>query len=177
MLSITFLLHNTFVMELYVKSQLISSHMLKVLITISIIFLSITYILFGEEATNLELKKGTIDINVQNLRNNNGAVRIALYASSDSFCIKGKEFRSAVIKPNEKKAITQFTEIPYGEFAIALYHDENNDDKFNMGLLYIIFRERFGFSNNARPLFSQPDFKRAKFILDSETQSITIKAQ
>ena len=151
--------------------------MLKVIITILIIFLSLTRILLGEEVTNLELKKGTIEINVQNLRNNNGSVRIALYASSDTFCIKGKEFRSAVIKPNEKKAITQFTEIPYGEFAIALYHDENNDDNFKMGLLYIIFRERYGFSNDARPLFSQPDFERAKFILDSETQSITITAQ
>ena len=151
--------------------------MLKVIITILIIFLSLTRILLGEEVTNLELKKGTIEINVQNLRNNNGSVRIALYASSDTFCIKGKEFRSAVIKPNEKKAITQFPEIPYGEFAIALYHDENNDDKFKMGLLYIIFRERYGFSNDARPLFSQPDFERAKFILDSETQSITITAQ
>ena len=142
--------------------------MLKVIITILIIFLSLTPILLGEEVTNLELKKGTIEINVQNLRNNNGSVRIALYASSDTFCIKGKEFRSAVIKPNEKKAITQF---------IALYHDENNDDNFKMGLLFIIFRERYGFSNDARPLFSQPDFERAKFILDSETQSITITAQ
>ena len=151
--------------------------MRKVLIPILISILNITCILLGEDATNLELSEGTIEINVQRLRNNNGSVRIALYASSDAFCKKGKEIRVAVLKPKEKKAIVKITEIPFGEYAIALYHDENNDDKFNKGLSYIFFRERFGFSNNVKPIFSPPDFESAKFILDSEIQSITITAQ
>jgi uncharacterized protein (DUF2141 family) len=151
--------------------------MVKVLITILIFILSLTCILLVGEATNPDLMEGTIEINVQRLRNNNGSVRIALYASSDTFCKKGKEIREVVIKPKEKRAIVKITEIPFGEYAIALYHDENNDDKFNKGLLYLVFREKFGFSNDVKPMFTPPDFESAKFTLDSKSQSITITAQ
>ena len=136
-----------------------------------------TCILLGEDAIKSEVKDGTIHVNVLRLRNNNGSVRIALYNSSDTFCKKGKEFRGTAITPTEKNAVALFTELPRDEYAVALYHDENNDDKFNKGLFFLIFRERYGFSNDAKPIFKPPDFEDAKFILDSETKTITINAQ
>ncbi len=151
--------------------------MRKILIQIVLSLVSVNCMLSSEEAKRPEMKNGTNKINVLRLKNNNGSVRIALYNSSDTFCMRGKEFRSRVIKPSEKKAIAQFTELPRDEYAIALFHDENNDDKFNKGLLFIIFRERYGFSNDAKPLFSPPDFEDAKFILDSDPKIITITAQ
>lgn len=159
------------------KFQLGSYRMPKILSIKLIIFLSLTGIFLDAEEFNPELKKGTIEIHIQKLRNNNGYVRIALYTSSDTFCKKGKEFRAIVIKPKEKKVIVHISEIPFGEYAIALYHDENNDDKFNKGLFNIVFRERFGFSNNIRPIFTSPEFEKTKFFLGSEFQSITITAQ
>jgi uncharacterized protein (DUF2141 family) len=48
-----------------------------------------------------------------------------------------------------------------GTYAIAAYHDEDNDDKFDRFLL--ILREGYGFSNDVRPGLRAPAFDEAAF--------------
>jgi len=48
-----------------------------------------------------------------------------------------------------------------GVYAFAVYHDANNNGRFDHNLLTGI--EGFGFSNNPHTLFSAPSFDQAKF--------------
>jgi uncharacterized protein (DUF2141 family) len=63
--------------------------------------------------------------------------------------------------------------IPAGIYAIACYHDENNNGKLDSNLLGIPV-EGTGASNNARGSMGPPKFQDAKFVINSDT-SQTIK--
>jgi len=63
--------------------------------------------------------------------------------------------------------------VPYGNYAVAVFRDENNNDKID----YNIFgapTEQYGFSNDASGFFSAPSFEQASFKLSSSAHKIVI---
>jgi uncharacterized protein (DUF2141 family) len=58
--------------------------------------------------------------------------------------------------------------IPQGTYAIACYHDENNNGKLDTKFMGIP-KEGTGASNDARGTMGPPKFKDAKFQLVSDT--------
>lgn len=80
----------------------------------------------------------------------------------------------ARIRKGEAKAF--FDDAPYGEYAIALFHDEDNDGKLAYGALGIP-KEGYGFSNDARGRFGPPSFDKARFKLDSAEKAVSIKVK
>jgi uncharacterized protein (DUF2141 family) len=58
--------------------------------------------------------------------------------------------------------------IQQGEYAIALYHDKNNNAVCDSNF-FGIPTEGFGFSNNVRPFLSAPSFRKAKINLVEDT--------
>ena len=58
-------------------------------------------------------------------------------------------------------------DIPDGNYAIAILHDENNDGDMNYSVK--IPREGFGFSNDAKTKLAPPKFKAAEFEKKGET--------
>ena len=99
----------------------------------------------------------------------------------------GPEIRGAYSYPKEpsaayrlsfsdihnSKSIVLLAGIPQGTYAIACYHDENDNGKLDSNFLGIP-KEGTGASNNARGSIGPPKFKDAKFQLVSDT-SLTIK--
>jgi uncharacterized protein (DUF2141 family) len=63
--------------------------------------------------------------------------------------------------------------LPYGEFAFAVYHDENNSGEIDKNLIGIP-KERYAFSNNIKPTFKAPSFEDCKFNYDKNTDVIRI---
>jgi len=64
--------------------------------------------------------------------------------------------------------------VPAGEYAIALYHDENNNGKCDRNF-FGIPKEGFAFSNNVKPFLSAPSFKSCKFSVPQRKKiSITL---
>ena len=129
----------------------------------------------GANLAEGKLLSGTLNIQISGLRSKKGTLRIGLFNSKETFSKKGKAIRSAVVKPNSREAETSFKELPYGYYAISLYHDENDNDKYNLGLV-LFSRERYGFSNNVKPgLRGPPSFEAAMFLMNSNEQVVTIK--
>ena len=58
-------------------------------------------------------------------------------------------------------------EIPEGEYAIAVFHDENTNGKLDTNFLGIP-KEQYGFSNHAKGQMKPPKFEDAKFKLTNE---------
>jgi uncharacterized protein (DUF2141 family) len=117
---------------------------------------------------------GTIILTVVGLNNDNGDIKVGLFNSAQSFSGKIKEkYGGSVIKIFDKKAQCIFSNIPYGEYAIKLFHDEDRDDKINTNFLGIP-SEQYGFSNNAKGIFGIPSFDNAKFVVSSDTVRVEI---
>ena len=125
---------------------------------------------------NREPPSGVLDIRVTGLPSDSGVVRVALFASEDSFPKSGREFRKAIVRPIGKIGTVIFKNIPYGLYAVALYHDKNENDVFDRGFLGLPL-EKYGFSNNARTTLKAPKFKKVRFAVDRQHKVIEIKVR
>ncbi|RPH89344.1 MAG: DUF2141 domain-containing protein [Calditrichaeota bacterium] len=127
-------------------------------------------------AQNEESKQivGNMTIIVSGLKNNNGNVKIGLFNSKESYNGDSQLFKGANIKIENKQVKWEVKNIPFGEYAIKAFHDEDIDDKMDTNFLGIP-TESYGFSNNAKARFGPPSFDEAKFYFDTQDMQIDIE--
>lgn len=102
-----------------------------------------------------------LDVTVNKIKQVSGVMVISLYNKESSFPIEGKEFRINLVEVASHSVSTTFNNLVPGEYAVALYHDQNSDEICNLGL-FGIPKEGFGFSRNFRPKWSAPHYNDCK---------------
>jgi uncharacterized protein (DUF2141 family) len=121
---------------------------------------------------------GRIRLEIVGFKNDKGQVLINLFSSKSA---KGfpsdpkAAFKSAVIEKIENgQASIEFEQVPFGDYAIALIHDENLNNELDTNLLGIP-KEGYAFSNNYRPRVRAPRFKDAAFTLNRSSKSLRLE--
>ncbi len=112
----------------------------------------------------------TLDVEIVGVANDSGDVHVALYNDPAGFPkSQGMMIETeAPIKNGVARAT--FKGLTAGQYAIAIYHDENGSNKFDQGLFGIPL-EDFGFSNDVTVFLSAPEFEDAAFdVLESGTK-------
>jgi uncharacterized protein (DUF2141 family) len=118
-----------------------------------------------------------LHLKITNLRNNQGKVRICLYQSDNGFpSHPEKAYRIAKADVQQGRSEATFTDLPLGEYAIALIHDENVNEKLDTNFMGIP-KEGYGASNNAGGKFGPPKFEDARFTLDKPVMVMEIKVK
>ena len=112
-----------------------------------------------------------LTVTVTGLRSDQGAVHVALYDSRDGFPDSDSILEDRVVPA--ASAVARFAGIAPGTYAVAVYHDENDNDEFDQGFLGIP-REGYAFSRGAGALFGPPDFDDAAFGVEAGGTAITI---
>lgn len=103
---------------------------------------------------------------VQGINKAEGELRIAMFDSKDAYT---KEPVYAVVLPiYDDKVEWKVPDLPFGEYAIAVYHDKNTNGKLDTNFLGIP-KEEYGFSNNARGKFGPASWEDAKFSVSENT--------
>lgn len=123
---------------------------------------------------------GSVTVAVNGARNDKGVIRIAVYTNKEAYGAdkantgNGAVRKEAVPIKGGQGAYT-FQDLPYGEYAIKLFHDEDNSGKFYTGT-FGIPKVQYGFSNNAKGMMGPASFAKAAFKLKSAnlTQSIEL---
>lgn len=101
-----------------------------------------------------------------------GEIRIAMFDSKEKYT---KDPIHAIVLPVDSTTIIWTQEmLPFGEYAIAVYHDKNENGKIDTNLLGIP-KEDYGFSNNARGRFGPASWQDSKFIVEDNFYSTSIK--
>ena len=113
-----------------------------------------------------------LTVNISGIESIKGSVYIAVFTDRDSFPVFGKQWRGESFSVTEKSMSYTFKSIPYDTYAIAVFHDENDNGVLDKNALGIPL-EPYGFSRNARARFSAPPFEDAQFNLKGK-QSIDI---
>ncbi len=108
-----------------------------------------------------------LNVEIEGMPNTKGNVFIGLFDSSKNFPIFGKQLKGVVVKIEGKKVIYEFKNLAQGKYALAVYHDENKNGKLDKNV-FGAPTEYYGFSNNAREIFSAPSFLDASFSLNSD---------
>lgn len=111
----------------------------------------------------------TLKVKVYGIQNTNGQIELSIYNDPKVFPEVGKTYKMVRIEPNGSEVIYEFTNLPAGEYAIATFHDENNDKECNTNLIGVP-TEAFAFSNDFRPFLSAPDFTDCSFKVDKNIE-------
>ncbi len=103
---------------------------------------------------------GRLDVELHGLRNARGDIRLCLSRSPDRFpdCAGDPTARSLTVKAG---GAVSFDGLPAGDYALALFHDENRNGRLDT--FAKIPREGFGFSRNPGVRFGAPSYAEARF--------------
>lgn len=116
-----------------------------------------------------------IDVSITNLRSTKGQVLVCLTTNPKAFpdCSKDKSSVRMAVKAVDADNFRVTAPAP-GNYAIAVVHDENNNNKMDMALF--LPKEGFGFSRNPTITVGAPSFKSASFAVSGAMrQSIKMK--
>jgi uncharacterized protein (DUF2141 family) len=114
-------------------------------------------------------------VKISNLEGVAGDLYVGWYNDATTFRVNEKAiYRSKVEVQNQSEVIVQFKNIPKGEYAIAVFLDENNNYELDRNFFGIPL-EKYGFSNNILPAFRPATFEESSFELDLVKIIIDIK--
>jgi uncharacterized protein (DUF2141 family) len=121
-------------------------------------------------------QNSTLKITIIGIQSNEGNIKVAIYdENGESAFLKNLEsaFDKKIGSISNGKCNVQFTNLPYGTYAVSVFHDQNNNNQLERAPLGFPL-EPYGISNNSKKL-GPPDFESAMFMINSETMSITIE--
>lgn len=116
-----------------------------------------------------------LEIVVAGLRNQNGSLLVALYKDAESYLNEEDYYRRVVIPANSASLLGVIRDLPAGVYAIAVLHDENDNNK--MDTRFFIPREGYGFSNNVKVRFRTPSFADTSFEVGEKRIRLAIELQ
>jgi uncharacterized protein (DUF2141 family) len=109
-----------------------------------------------------------ITVNITGLHSNNGKVFVELFNNEDGYPTKHeKAYRSTIRTITNGACTVAFDSLIAGDYAVACYHDENDNGKLDVNFLGIP-SEGVGASNNAKGFLGPPSFKNAKFPVNGD---------
>ncbi len=139
-----------------------------------VLFVAITSLSFR---TGTTLKKGNLIVVISNIKSVTGQIGIYIFNSNNDFPDHfEKATLSTFVKVSGNTVEYTFTNVEIGTYAIALFHDENNDKKLNSNFIGMP-KEGLGFSNNAKGNLGAPKYDDAKFDFIKPEQTINISVK
>ena len=109
----------------------------------------------------------SLEMEINNLQSNNGPLYIRILDENENPVIVGT---SPVINYTAR---ISFDSISPGKYAIQFFHDENENQKMDFSLIGIP-KEKFGSSNNVKPILGPPKFEKMLFNLTENKKVIMV---
>ncbi|MFP4458437.1 MAG: DUF2141 domain-containing protein [Candidatus Zixiibacteriota bacterium] len=140
---------------------------MKIFIYISIIL--ITLPVFAEDS-------GEIIIKVENIKEEKGKIYCSIHDKAKGFPRDAEsQMEGEIVEVNDVDSVyVSFEKIPYGKYAISLFHDSNDNGKMDYNL-FGIPKEGYGMSNNPEIKMSVPSFEECSFELETRKHQITVR--
>lgn len=114
-------------------------------------------------------------ITVENIKNSKGFIVADLHNDVVEDFLQSDKVLLRIRQTAKTETVSFCLPLPQpGEYAVAIYHDENNNRKFDKGFLKIP-KERFGMSNNPRFGLKSPEYNECKFNVPETGADISIK--
>lgn len=131
--------------------------------------------LFDFDHVSCSGRPNEVRVVIDGLKKSIGLVTIDLYRSNTEAFLKGRGRESqstfAAVAPKTMLCVT----VPEpGDYAIAIYQDENANRKFDKGA-FGLPAEPWGISNNPKVRFSPPAVEEALFSVDEKGAKVWIE--
>ena len=131
-----------------------------------------TFLFFIFFANNAFSQSNEMIVNVSNIKEKKGFIVIALYKDAKDWLKHTKVYKTIRIKVDKNQVQATIPNLPAGNYAITLYHDENSNNDCDMNSIGIPI-EKIGFSNIHKTILLKPSFKECQ-IQFPNTKEINI---
>ena len=111
---------------------------------------------------------------INNLASASAPVVVIVYNSKNKFLKENGRYRRYRHIPQGYSINIKIRDLEYGEFAIAIFQDMNNNGEMDKNVIGIP-TEGYAFSNNYRPTIQAPEYQDCKFLYHSKTPPLKIK--
>ena len=115
---------------------------------------------------------GDLQIDLTDIRTHTGTLHMAVVDGPAGWSNQAKPVQAQSIKAEADQAHFVFKDLPAGDYAVLVTHDENGNGKLDTNMLGVPV-EGYGFSNN-RELMRKPTFEEARVHVPAEGSTITI---
>ncbi len=112
------------------------------------------------------LAQNELIVEVQGVQSSMGNINVAVYNKADGFLKFEGVYKSDSTKAVAGKTKIRIENLPSGEYALAVFHDENGNNVLDTNWLGIP-KEPVGFSNSRMKTFGPPSFYECSFSLFS----------
>jgi uncharacterized protein (DUF2141 family) len=117
---------------------------------------------------------GSLELDIDHIRHNYGTVWIGIYASKEAFLDKDQARLEAVKISDFKEQRIFLHDLSYGDYAVALFHDLNNNGEMDVNWLGVP-EEPFAFSRPAPSKWRLPEFSEVKVGLYQSHKTVATK--
>lgn len=115
----------------------------------------------------------SVSFKIEHKKIKQGNVLIAIFNDPKEFP-DGKSILRKITSSNTDGMTEIKVDLPDGEYAAAVFLDENNNNKLDKNILGIP-KEMFGFSNNPKILTGPPTFYESEIIVRESESNFKIK--
>ena len=105
-----------------------------------------------------------LEVEAHGVETADGFIQVALYKKEDDFLKFERVFRNAGAPATKGISKVVLEDLPAGEYAVAIFHDENGNEELDTNWLGIP-REPLGFSRARMKTFGPPKFQECAIML------------
>lgn len=116
----------------------------------------------------MQSQTADIEVEICNIKQSRGNLKLGVFDKVHNYRTKTDPYLKSSKDITDSIARFSFYNVPFGRYAIAVYHDENGDDTLNTRKLGIPI-EGIGFSGKFSSRVKPPDFVMASFRLKNDT--------
>jgi uncharacterized protein (DUF2141 family) len=137
---------------------------------------SLAPLLLADPATTRPAAQSVLTVDVADLRNARGVLRVGVFTKAEGFPSdpRGAILWSSIPAGAEARSVA--IELPAGEYAVLVLHDENSNRRLDTNFLGVP-REGYGVTNNPKPRMRSATFKEARFTLPADGARMTVSLQ
>ncbi|MBM3176810.1 MAG: DUF2141 domain-containing protein [Bacteroidetes bacterium] len=112
-------------------------------------------------------ESSTLTVKIQGFRSAKGQVGILVFPGKEGFpSDRHKAVRQVLVPLNGTSLVHSFSNLPNGNYAVTVMHDENGNNELDVNFLGIP-KEGYAFSGSGAALLGPPSFEKAAVRLEA----------
>lgn len=116
---------------------------------------------------------GTVVLEIDDVRSTEGRLLVAVFRGSDGFPSDSERAHLRTIAtPAAPRTTVVLGDLPAGEYAVCVVHDENGNGALDVGRVIPMPTEPLGSSRDAKARFGPPKYADAAFVVPAEGRHV-----
>ena len=125
--------------------------------------------------SSLSVQAADLVVEIDHINSDNGVVLAQVFSGKDNYK-KGVAVDSQMLTAKTGSAQMTFKDLPAGEYAVRMFHDENNNQKMETNM-FGMPTEGYGYSNEAVGNMGPAKYKKMAFTIAEEDTKVSTKVK